>query len=68
MARTQFISAQDGSELGVWTLPIDPYPGDLVTVGDVTMRVIRRTINAYPKDPPWADPDHIDLVLTVREA
>jgi hypothetical protein len=58
-----------GSELMVVEVPTDPFAGDILRVGDVSLRVIRRAIIAVVGDqPPWQDPERIDLELTVREA
>lgn len=58
-----------GEELMITELPIDPFPGDIVRVADINLRVIRRAIIAVVGDtPPWQDPERIDLELVVREA
>lgn len=67
--RCQLVAAESGEELMATELPIDPFPGDIVRIGDISLRVIRRTIVAVVGDtPPWQDPERIDLELTVREA
>lgn len=67
--RAQLIEADYGRELMVVELPVDPFPGDIVRVADINLRVIRRTVIAVVGDtPPWEDPERIDLELTVREA
>jgi hypothetical protein len=67
--RAQLIEADGGPELMAVELPAAPFPGDIVRVADINLRVIRRTIIAVVGDkPPWQEPDRIDLELIVREA